>query len=162
MRQASRNILFLLIVAATLFSCSKPIGDSSFVSSDFLDAEDDGWYRFQANLEEGIVYSTSIAMRLNTKMVSDTIVTVKIYLVSPDGDGVVEMLDLPLSQKNDVISVVRASGSILDFRWLYRENIKVQGGMAGLWKIYIKPCGEDILQFVKGMGFSYSAENGKR
>jgi len=164
MKPASRHIVHFVAFLSVflLSSCGKPVGGSNFIAASSLSDSDGGWYCFTADLEEGRVYFTSIAMRLNTHKIQKESIAVEIYLVSPTGDSAIEVVDLPLSDNNSAVSVLRNKGSVADYRWLYRRNVMVSGDDAGIWNIRVRPYPENVTGAVEGVGFSYELENGKR
>lgn len=154
-------LLSALLVLTVAVSCSR-YGQCQYVSKADLRVEDENEFRFEADLSEGAVYETGIAMRYDATSFQAQTVEMDICLISPRGDKYVERAEFPLSGVSGglVRTYPVAVGGFRDIEWVYRTSIKIEGSSAGVWKVGIKPIGKELLSVVQGIGFY--CRNGKR
>lgn len=158
----SRCFLLPVLLALTVVvSCSR-YGQCQYVSKADLRVEDENEFRFEADLSEGAVYETGIAMRYDATAFRAETVEMDICLISPRGEKYVERVEFPLSEVGEglVRTYPVTVGGFREIEWVYRTNIRVDGPSAGVWKVGIKPVGENLMSALQGIGFY--CRNGKR
>lgn len=151
----------LLVVLMAVVSCSR-YGQCRYVSKSDLSAADGNEFRFEAELFEGVVYETGIAIRYDVTSFQEDVVEMDICLISPRGDKYVERAEFPLSEVGEglVRTYPVTVGGFREIEWVYRTNVRVEGPSAGGWKVGIKPVGENLMSALQGIGFY--CRNGKR
>lgn len=154
-------LLSVLLVLTVAVSCSR-YGQCQYVSKADLRVEDENEFRFEADLSEGAVYETGIAMRYDATAFRAETVEMDICLISPRGDKYVERAEFPLSEVGEglVRTYPVTVGGFREIEWVYRTNIRVDGPSAGVWKVGIKPVRKNLLSAIQGIGFY--CRNGKR
>lgn len=158
----SRCFLLPVLLALTVVvSCSR-YGQCQYVNKSDLSVADGNEFRFEADLSEGEVYESGIAMRYDATAFRAETVEMDICLISPRGEKYVERVEFPLSEVGEglVRTYPVAVGGFREIEWVYRTNIKIEGSSAGVWKVGIKPIGKELLSVVQGIGFY--CRNGKR
>lgn len=147
--------LALVTLALTLAAgCAKPTEDYSLVSRQA--AEVDG-RRFSFNLDlsdADCTYSTSVAARLNTARLSQPALELQMSVTSPGGQTAIERINLPLRDGNSR----RHDGSVRDFLWPWREQIRVSGPDLGQWTVVITLPDPAAWKAVEGIGLSYQGK----
>lgn len=154
-------LLPALLVLMALVSCSR-YGQCRYVSKSDLSVADGNEFRFEAELSEGEVYETGIAMRYDATAFRAETVEMDICLISPRGDKYVERAEFPLSEVGGglVRTYPVSVGGFREIEWVYRTDIRVDGPSAGVWKVGIKPVRKNLLSAIQGIGFY--CRNGKR
>lgn len=154
-------LLSALLVLTVAVSCSR-YGQCQYVSKSDLRVEDENEFRFEADLSEGAVYETGIAMRYNAVSFHAESVEMDICLISPRGDKYVERAEFPLSGVGGglVRTYPVTVGGFREIEWVYRTNVRADGPSAGVWKVGIEPVGEELMSALQGIGFY--CRNGKR
>ena len=154
-------LLSALLVLMAAVSCSR-YGQCQYVNKSDLRAADGNEFHFEADLSEGEVYETGIAIRYDVTSFQEDVVEMDICLISPRGDKYVERAEFPLSEvgKGLVRTYPVTVGGFREIEWVYRTNIRVDGPSAGVWKVGIEPVGENLMSALQGIGFY--CRNGKR
>jgi len=152
MKVIKNKLCFIFVLAATLVSCQMQIVDSDFIASkDALQ----GCYRFEAVFsEEGALYETFIAMRLNTTRITDSIIPLDICLNDGKGNVYVERCDMPLFKATDDVRIVGAKSKFTDFQWPYRAGIRGANDSTR-WSVTIEPTDRKFRDKILGIGFFY-------
>ena len=154
-------LLPALLVLMVVVSCSR-YGQCQYISKSDLNVADGNEFRFEAELSEGDVYETGIAMRYDATAFQAESVEMDICLISPRGEKYIERAEFPLSEVGGglVRTYPVTVGGLREIEWIYRTNIKVDGPSAGVWKVGIKPVRKNLLSAIQGIGFY--CRNGKR
>lgn len=151
--------LAALLLLFAIASCKEPVDGCDFVPTSFISQS--GSFDFEAKLASGCLYRTRVAVRLDMGKVEGNTLPLRLMIVSPAGNKVIEQVDFPLSKTNSAVRSRHNGGTVEDYEWFYREHIDVSDE-PGKWKISIMPCDESILDGLLGVGFAYELEDGKR
>lgn len=154
-------LLPALLVLTFAVSCGR-YGQCRYVSKSDLGAADGNEFSFEAEISEGVVYETGIAMRYDATSFQAQTVEMDICLISPRGDKYVERAEFPLyGADGDLVRTYPVTvGGFREIEWVYRTNVRADGPSAGVWKVGIEPVGEELMSALQGIGFY--CRNGKR
>ncbi len=159
MTRNKRSLRALTLLTALLLAlsagCSKP--DESYVLQSRQAAEADGHrYTFTLDLDEaGSTYETFIAARLNTARFAEHCLELQLSLTSPTGQTAIERIAFPLRDAGDQLHSSRHGGSVRDFLWPWRDQIRIDKAELGRWTLVITLPDATLWSAVEGIGLSY-------
>lgn len=153
------NHILLCAVILSFCSCSKPQESYSFILSDPIKSDSGMVFIFDVPLNDtGLVYSTNISCRYNSRKIVDTCIRFDIQALSPSGKLYGEEVCFPLGVKSDLIKVGKSNRAIITIEWPYRDNIRVPID-TGIWKITIRPADQALSKGLYGVGFAYHGQH---
>ena len=149
------RLILAVLTLATLAGCSKPAEGYALVSRQSAEA-DGGRYAFDLTLDEASYrYATTLTARLNTARLDQQELTLQLSVTSPTGTTAIERIAFPLNDADGKVRSRRDEGGVRDYRWPWRENIRVEGSDVGTWRIVVTIPDATQWQAVEGLGLSY-------
>ena len=154
-------LLFALLPACLTGACSRPAGDSRFISAQHARSEG-GIYGFDVHFDDTTaIYTLELAARLVASQLPGETLSLDIRILAPDGTTRIERVDLPLAE-GPGIRLAHGSGSVVDGSWPWCD---FPAG-SGSWRFLIQPADPAQAQALLGLGFSYTLKeprnDGKR
>lgn len=166
MKAISHILTIIALSSLVLSSCKEPSFDFAFLSND--KTGEDGGYCFEMEFTDTTAsYTTYIAARVNTRIIENAeFDTFPLYvtITSPTGKMASENVIFPIGETGGKVRIGKQGGGTVDIEWPYRDNVRISGEEAGLWKINLRPADRNLAKCLMGMGFSYKKNSryGKR
>ena len=147
--------LLATLVLTLAAGCAKPAEGYTLVSRQTAQA-DGGRFAFNIDLDdESLVYDTQVAARVNAARLPEPTLELQMNVISPTGQTAIERITFPLKDAAGQISSSRQTGSVRDFLWPWREQIRVSGPDLGHWNVVITLPDTTLWSAVEGIGLSY-------
>ena len=150
-----RILAFALTLALALAGCSKPVDGYTLVSRETARA-DGGRFAVDLDLHERTcnLANTTIA-RPNTARLHGNGLELQMNVISPTGITAIERVTFPLQNVAGKVRSRRNDGTVRDYLWPWREQIRVSGQDAGRWRVIITLPDTTLMRAVEGIGLSY-------
>ena len=148
-------LLVFTLALILLAGCSKPVDGYTLVSRETARA-DGGRFAFDLDLDDcTCTYATTIAARLNTARLHGNGLELQMNVISPTGITAIERVTFPLQNVAGKVRSRRNDGTVRDYLWPWREQIRVSGQDAGRWRVIITLPDTTLMRAVEGIGLSY-------